>query len=74
MSLFNTANSQQVKALAQCGTPEMAPLRDLLTTELDKVLDKLVKTDASMQLYRLQGEAIVLDDLLKAITGAFAHR
>jgi hypothetical protein len=70
MSLFNSLNHQQLQALARCGTPEMAPLRELLTTTLGQAKDSLMKADTPMQLHRLQGVATVLNDLLLAIDKA----
>lgn len=70
MSLFNSLNHQHLQALARCGSPEMAPLRDLLTTLLGQTKDALVKADHPMQIHRLQGMSTVLQDLLLAITNA----
>ena len=70
MSLFNGATPQQLQALARCGSPEMAPLRDLLTDVMVKTSDQMAKADATMVIYRLQGEYAVLKDLLQAIIKA----
>jgi hypothetical protein len=70
MSLFNSLNHQQLQALARCGSPEMAPFREFLTTASGKIQDSLMKADHPMQIYRLQGEATVLNDLLLAIDKA----
>ena len=67
MSLFNGATPQQLQALARCGSPEMAPLRDLLTDVMVRISDQMAKADSTMVIYRLQGEYAVLKDLLQAI-------
>lgn len=67
MSLFNSATPQQLQALARCGTPEMAPLRDLLGDVLVRLGEQLAKADAPMTLYRYQGEYTAVKDLLQAI-------
>ena len=70
MSLFNSATPQQIQALARCGSPEMAPLRDLLTDVMVRTSDQMAKADSTMVIYRLQGEYAVLKDLLQAIIKA----
>ena len=70
MSLFNSATVQQIQALARCGTPEMAPLVELLTTALARAQDQLVKAESTSQIYRLQGIATALNDLLLGIKKA----
>ena len=70
MSLFNSATPQQIQALARCGSPEMAPLRDLLTDVMVRISDQMAKADSTMVIYRLQGEYAVVKDLLQAIIKA----
>ena len=48
----------------------MAPLRDLLTDVMVKTSEQMAKADATMVIYRLQGEYAVLKDLLQAISKA----
>ena len=70
MSLFSSATPQQIQALARCGSPEMAPLRDLLTDVMVRISDQMAKADAPMVIYRQQGEYAVVKDLLQAIIKA----
>lgn len=70
MSLFNSATPQQIQALARCGSPEMAPLRDLLSDVLVRLGDQLAKADSTMAVYRYQGEYAVIKDLLQTILKA----
>lgn len=68
MSLFNSATPQQLQALTRCGSPEMAPLRDLLGDVLVRLGEQMAKADAPMTIYRYQGEYIAVKDLLQAMT------
>ena len=70
MSLFNSATPQQIQALARCGTPEMAPLTDLLADVMMRVSEQMAKAEAAYQVHRLQGEYAVLKDLLLSIKKA----
>jgi hypothetical protein len=70
MSLFNSATPQQIQALARCGSPEMAPLRDLLLDVAARISDQLAKADAPMMVYRYQGELLVINELLQAVKKA----
>ena len=70
MSLFNSATPQQLQALARCGSPEMAPLQDLLTDVMVRISEQMAKADAPMVIYRQQGEYAVVKDLLQAILKA----
>ena len=67
MSLFNSATPQQIQALARCGSPEMAPLRDLLLDVAARISDQLAKADAPMMVYRYQGELLAINELLQAV-------
>lgn len=70
MSLFNNATPQQLQALARCGSPEMAPFRELLAHRLARLGDQLAKADTRIVIHRLQGEYAVIKDLLLAIAKA----
>jgi len=70
MSLFNNATPQQTQALARCGSPDMAPFRDLLASRIARLSDQLAKADTLVAIHRLQGEYTVLKDLLQAIAKA----
>ena len=70
MSLFNSATPQQIQALARCGSPEMAPLQDLLLDVAARISDQLAKADAPMMVYRYQGELLVINELLQAVKKA----
>lgn len=70
MSLFNAATPQQLHALARLGSPEMAPLVELLATTVARLQEQLVKADATHAIYRLQGEVAVLNDMLQSIKRA----
>lgn len=70
MSLFSSATPQQIQALARCGSPEMAPLRDLLLDVAARISDQLAKADAPMMVYRYQGELLVINELLQAVKKA----
>jgi hypothetical protein len=70
MSLFNSATPQQIQALARCGTPDMAPLVELLTATVGRLHNSLAVTDTPNAIYRLQGEVTALNDLLLSIKKA----
>jgi hypothetical protein len=70
MSLFNNATPQQIQTLARLGTPDMAPLGELLGQTASRLQDQMVRAETMIAVYRLQGEITVLNDLLLSIKKA----
>jgi hypothetical protein len=70
MSLFNSATPPQIQALARLGTPDMAPLGDLLGQTVSRLQDQMVRAETMIAVYRLQGEITALNDLLLSIKKA----
>lgn len=64
---FRDATPQQLTALAHCRGGEMAHLVELIQHELLNTQGALMKADEPAQLYRLQGKANVLKDLVDAV-------
>ena len=67
---FREANYQQLNALSKCRLGEMKAVIDLLEAELADATASLVKADDMARVYRLQGKASVLKDLVEAINAS----
>ena len=65
-------DARVARALAHLNNPEMKPLVDFLRAQRLDVLEQLTKASTEQQIYRLQGEAGTIGELLGLIEGAEA--
>lgn len=65
-------DERAARAFAHLRAPEFSPLVDYLKARRQDALEQLAQVNLDVQIYRLQGEAVVLKDILGYIEGAEA--
>ena len=65
-----SASIAQLEALNRCRLPEMVELITFLRDNYTAILESMAKVDDPKDVYRLQGKATALSELVRAIDDA----